>query len=78
MRPDLATWFGPIWWRHHWERSGLVSVQVADMVPGGWEDWLTWLEACNLVDRGFEPDETMLQADGGKLLGLTRVLAQVR
>jgi SAM-dependent methyltransferase len=33
--PDLATWFGPTWWRHHWERSGLVSMQVADMVPGG-------------------------------------------
>ncbi|TDD29528.1 methyltransferase domain-containing protein [Kribbella turkmenica] len=76
--PELGTFFGPTWWRHHWERPGLVTVQVADMVPGGWEDWLRWLEACNLVGRGYEPDETMLRADGGRLLGLTRVVAQVR
>ena len=76
--PDFATWFGPTWWRHHWERTGLVTVQVADMVPTGWEDWLGWLEACNLVGRGAAPDEAMLRADGGKLLGLTRVLAEVR
>jgi SAM-dependent methyltransferase len=73
--PDMCTWHGPTWWRHHWERSGLVTVQTADMVPNGCEDWLNWLEACNLVGRGFEPDETMLRADGGELLGLTRVLA---
>ncbi|HEY0691236.1 MAG TPA: methyltransferase domain-containing protein [Kribbella sp.] len=73
--PDMCTWLSPTWWRHHWERTGLVTVQIADMVPGGWEDWLRWLEACNLVGRGFEPDETMLRADGGELLGFTRVVA---
>jgi len=76
--PDMCTWLGPDWWRHHWERTGLVSVQVAEMVPHGWEDWLRWLEACNLVDRGYEPDETMLRADGGNLLGLARVVAHRR
>jgi SAM-dependent methyltransferase len=74
--PDMCTWLGPDWWRRHWERTGLVTVQTADLVPDGWEDWLRWLEACNLVGRGYGPDETMLRADGGDLLGLTRVVAQ--
>jgi cyclopropane fatty-acyl-phospholipid synthase-like methyltransferase len=73
--PDMCTWLSPAWWRSHWERTGVVTVQIADMVPHGWEDWLRWLEACNLVGRGYEPDETMLRADGGDLLGLTRVVA---
>ncbi|MGW0230608.1 SAM-dependent methyltransferase [Actinopolymorpha singaporensis] len=73
--PDMCTWLGPDWWRRHWERTGLVEVDVADMVPGGWEDWLRWLDACELVGRGHEPDARMLRADGGDLLGFTRVLA---
>ncbi len=76
--PDFATFFGPAWWRQLWERTGLVTVQVADLVPHGWEDWLRWLEACNLVGRGSAPDEAMLRADGGRLLSQTRVVAQVR
>jgi len=73
--PDMCTWLGPDWWRQHWERADLVTVEVADMVPGGWEDWLRWLDACDLVGRGYEPDAKMLRADGGDLLGLTRLVA---
>jgi hypothetical protein len=73
--PDLCTWLAPEWWRHHWERTVLVSVETADAMPHGWEDWLRWLEACALVRKGYE---TMLRADGGELLGLTRVVATRR
>lgn len=73
--PDLCTWLGPDWWRRHWERTGLVTVEVADMVPGGSEDWLRWLDICESVGRGYEPDAQLLRADRGELLGLTRVLA---
>lgn len=66
----------PTWWRTHWERTGLVTVERADMVPHGWEDWLRWLDACALVGRRFTPDADMLRADQGRLLGFTRVLAQ--
>jgi cyclopropane fatty-acyl-phospholipid synthase-like methyltransferase len=76
--PDMCTWLAPDWWQHHWERTGLVTVETADFVPHGWEDWLRWLEACELVGKGYEPDETMLRADGGELLGLTRVVATRR
>lgn len=73
--PDMCSFLSPDWWRTHWARTGLVSVELADMIPGGWEDWLHWLETCDLVGRGYEPDAEMLRADGGELLGFTRVLA---
>lgn len=76
--PDMCSYLSPEWWRTHWTRTGLVDVDVADMVPYGAEDWLRWLEACDLVGRGFEPDAEMLRADRGRLLGFTRVLAHRR
>lgn len=72
----MCSYLSPDWWRRHWERTGLV--EVADMISHGWEDWLRWLDACDLVGRGFEPDAEMLRADQGRLLGFSRVLAHRR
>jgi hypothetical protein len=36
---------------------------------------LGWLDACDLVGRGYEPDAEMLRADHGDLLGFTRIVA---
>jgi cyclopropane fatty-acyl-phospholipid synthase-like methyltransferase len=74
--PDLCTWLPPDWWSRLWERSGLVTVETADMIPHGWDDWLHWLETCASVGRGYEPDEQLLRADQGDLLGLTRLVAR--
>src|SRR5579864_3135884 len=41
---DWWSFHSPDWWRRHWEKTGLVTVEVADMLPDGWKDWLTWLE----------------------------------
>lgn len=73
--PDMCTYLSPHWWRTQWARTGLVDVELADMIPGGWEDWLGWLDACALVGRGFAPDARMLRADQGDLLGFTRIVA---
>lgn len=73
--PDMCTYLSPQWWRTHWERTGLVTVERADVVEDSWRDWLAWLEACDLVQRGFEPDASMLRADQGRLLGFTRITA---
>jgi cyclopropane fatty-acyl-phospholipid synthase-like methyltransferase len=75
--PDLCTWLPPDWWRRHWERTGLVTVETADMIPYSWDDWLLWLETCAQVGRGYTPDEQMLRSDQGNLLGLTRVVAHL-
>ncbi|NIK59620.1 hypothetical protein [Kribbella shirazensis] len=76
--PDLCTWLPPDWWRNLWERTNLVTVDTADFVPHGWEDWLHWLKTCAQVDRGYEPDEQLLESDQGRLLGLTRLTAHLK
>ena len=32
------------WWRRHWERTGILDVEVADTLPDGWRFWLDWLQ----------------------------------
>lgn len=78
---DPAYWsfHSPAWWRRHWERSELLDVASADMVPGGWQDWLTWLEVTTPLPGHSVADEiAMLRADGGRTLGFTRVVAHRR
>jgi cyclopropane fatty-acyl-phospholipid synthase-like methyltransferase len=83
--PHLAKWWPwnfcafhtPEWWRRTWERTGLVTVEVADLLEDGWRHWLQWNEACDL-DRQGKPDweADMLREDAGRVLGLTRVLGR--
>ena len=66
----------PDWWNRHWKRSGLVSVELADMLPDGWKLWmesdLRWSERL-----GKPSDEAdMLALDKGQTLGFTRMLAR--
>ncbi|TCC23856.1 methyltransferase domain-containing protein [Kribbella speibonae] len=73
---DFCAWHSPDWWRRHWEKTGLVTVEVADQLPNGWQDWLQWNEACD--EDGGTPgreEARMLHTDGGRTLGLTRVIA---
>jgi SAM-dependent methyltransferase len=73
---DFCAWHSPDWWRHHWEKTGLVDVDVCDRLPDGWSDWSRWNEACD-VDRGEEhATAALLRADAGRLLGFTRVVAR--
>jgi hypothetical protein len=45
--PSWENWafHSPDWWRRHWEKTGLVEVEVADLLPDGWKLWLDWDEA---------------------------------
>ena len=74
--PALFSLHSPAWWRRHWERSGLVTVEHSDLVPDGWRHWMVsdrlWSERL-----GKPSDEAeMLAADGGRVLGLTRMVAR--
>lgn len=74
---DFWSFHSPDWWQRHWERTGPVVVDVADLVPGGWEQWLHWQEIA--AERGFPKDEgeaEMLRIDAGRNLGLARVVAR--
>jgi SAM-dependent methyltransferase len=67
----------PAWWRRHWAKTGLVQVERADWLPGGWQAWLDWNDL--LHDHGMLPDTTeadLLRADGGRSLGFTRLVAR--
>ena len=74
---DYWSLHSPQWWRTHWERTGKVTVELSDLVPDGWKQWLKWLEIC--ADQGAPTDHQeieMLRQDEGRNLGFTRVLAR--
>lgn len=75
--PDYWSFHGPDWWRDHRERTDLVAVEAADLIPEGWRHWLLWLEVCR--DYGFPTDDRaaeMLRGDDGRTLGFSRVVAR--
>jgi cyclopropane fatty-acyl-phospholipid synthase-like methyltransferase len=73
----------PQWWQRHWEKTGLVDVEIADSIPDGWKHWLKWVEVCH--DQGFDQrlpssqqEIDMLRSDAGQTLGFTRLVARKR
>ena len=85
---DFWSFHSPEWWRRHWERSGLVEVEQADLVPNGWDLWRTWAEVLEEVDARVAsdspppPDDAddvgLLDADADRLLGFPRIVARKR
>lgn len=76
--PDFGSFHSPTWWRRHWSHTGLVSVEVADHLTDGWENWLRWNKLCN-VDGGrpeVNREVAMLLEDNGRSLTFTRVFAR--
>ena len=63
------------WWHRHWERTGLVDIDVADSLADGWRYWLDWL-------RVMAPDNAteigVLEADAGQHLGYVRLVGRRR
>ena len=69
--PDAWSLKTSDWWRRHWERTGLVDVQVADTMQDGWQFWLRWAEA----NGGSNWYVETLQQDAGEYLGYVRQIA---
>jgi cyclopropane fatty-acyl-phospholipid synthase-like methyltransferase len=63
------------WLRRHWERTGIMQIETADTMPDGWQYWLDWL-------RTAFPENTTeinaVEADAGRFLGYTRLVAHRR
>lgn len=77
--PAFWSFHTPAWWRRHFERSGVVEVERADLVPGGADQWLLWLETCATTDHLMSESELeMLRTDRGRALGFARITARVR
>src|SRR4051794_19587398 len=72
---DLLPCHSAAWWRRHWERTGIVDVELADSMPDGWRRWLEW-------HRVVAPDNAVeiaaVEADAGEYLGYMRMVARRR
>jgi cyclopropane fatty-acyl-phospholipid synthase-like methyltransferase len=73
--PGIWSVHSAAWWKRHWERTGIVTVEVADDMPDGWKEWLEW-------HGTICPDNTTeiraLEADAGRNLGYVRVIGRRR
>jgi SAM-dependent methyltransferase len=63
------------WWRHHWERTGIVDIEEAGTMTDGWRLWLEW-------HRAVAPDNAIeiaaVEADAGAYLGYMRLVGRRR
>lgn len=73
--PDLWCLHSAAWWRWHWERTGIVDVEVANTMAEGWRFWLDWHLA-------IAPDNKVeiqaLEEDAGRYLGYVRMVGRRR
>jgi hypothetical protein len=72
---DLWCLHSAAWWRRHWERTGIMDVEVADTMPGGWQRWLEWQR---VVAPDNKAEIQVLEADRGEYLGYVRIVARRR
>ena len=61
------------WWKHHWNRTGVVEVEVADVLSEGWSYWVEWLRT---VAPHNTQEITALETDVGRHLGYTRIVGR--
>jgi cyclopropane fatty-acyl-phospholipid synthase-like methyltransferase len=73
--PDMWCLHSADWWRRHWQRTGLVDVDLADTMPSGWQAWLDWQRA---VCPENSTEIRTLEADRGEYLGYVRAIARRR
>jgi SAM-dependent methyltransferase len=63
------------WWRRHWERTGILDVEVADDLPDGWRFWVDWLK---LIAPENVTEIRAVEADAGRHLGYVRAVGRRR
>jgi cyclopropane fatty-acyl-phospholipid synthase-like methyltransferase len=71
--PSLWCLHSAAWWRRHWERTGLVSVENAESMPDGWRLWLDWQRA---VAPQNATEIEAIEADAGRVLTYVRAVGR--
>lgn len=65
------------WWSQHWARTDLVDVELAEAMRDGWKVWVQFEKAVEASGKNhFPSDVEALQADGGRFIGLVRIVAR--
>jgi cyclopropane fatty-acyl-phospholipid synthase-like methyltransferase len=74
---EFCSFHSPEWWRVHWEKTGQVKVELADLIPDGWEHWMKWMKVLFKQEgQDYARQEAeMLQVDAGRNLGFSRLVA---
>jgi cyclopropane fatty-acyl-phospholipid synthase-like methyltransferase len=73
--PDLAGLHSADWWCRHWEHSGVVTVERADTLAGGWQFWRDWIK---VIAAENQPEIDALESDAGRYLGYVRAVSRRR
>jgi len=76
---ECWTWHTLKWWERHWGRTALVVVELAETMPDGCNVWLQWERARIAAgddSESLETDIKVLETDGGKFMGFTRIIAR--
>lgn len=72
--------FHPIeWWRKHWDRTGLVDIEIADTLKDGCAIWLQFNKARVLAGNdsdALKTDIAVMEQDKGEYLGWGRIIAE--
>jgi len=72
---DLWCLHSAAWWRRHWERTGIMKIELADTMPEGWQHWRAWHKA---IAPDNELEIKTLEADSGRYLGYVRLVGRRR
>ena len=71
--PEIWCLHSAAWWRRHWERTGIMDIDLADTMPDGWQLWLDWLRT---VAPDNEAEIKVIEADRGSYLGYVRMVGR--
>jgi SAM-dependent methyltransferase len=63
------------WWRRLWERTRIVDMEVAEVMPDGWSVWLEWQRTAHPANS---VEISAIEADAGQTLGYIRMVARRR
>jgi SAM-dependent methyltransferase len=61
------------WFRRHWERTGILDVELQDAMPDGWQFWLDWHRVIAPINQA---EIAALEADQGRYLGYIRLVGR--
>ncbi|MCJ7606024.1 MAG: methyltransferase domain-containing protein [Dehalococcoidales bacterium] len=76
-QPECWCFHTADWWQRHWAQTGLVDMEVSDLLPDGWKDWAQFEKAAEETGLSLFPsDEETLKADAGEYIGLVRVVGR--
>jgi cyclopropane fatty-acyl-phospholipid synthase-like methyltransferase len=70
---DMWCLHSAAWWRRHWERTGIVEIEVADTLANGCSFWLDWIRA---IAPDNESEIAALEADADRYLGYVRTVGR--